>query len=101
VEFSVSGAVEVFQKFNSDSNSKIVIKQAAESLSRGLINLVEVLDPSKIIIGGGLWLGSQNYRELVSELLPRTINDIISMASLSNSGLIGAGVIAQNSLKIE
>jgi predicted NBD/HSP70 family sugar kinase len=98
---SVSGAVEVFQKFNSDSNSKIVIKQAAESLSRGLINLVEVLDPSKIIIGGGLWLGSQNYRELVSELLPRTINDIISMASLSNSGLIGAGVIAQNSLKIE
>ena len=97
----MSGAVEVFQKFNSDSNSKIVIKQAAESLSRGLINLVEVLDPSKIIIGGGLWLGSQNYRELVSELLPRTISDIISMASLSNSGLIGAGVIAQNSLKIE
>jgi len=38
---------------------------------------------------------------LVSELLPRTISDIISMASLSNSGLIGAGVIAQNSLKIE
>ena len=96
---SVRGAVEVFQKFDSDSTSRIVIKQAAESLSRGLINLVEVLDPSKIIIGGGLWLGSQNYRELVGDLLPRTINEIISMASLSNSGLIGAGVIAQNSLK--
>jgi len=98
---SVRGAVEVFQQFNSDSTSRIVIKQAAESLSRGLINLVEVLDPSKIIIGGGLWLGSQNYRELVGDLLPRTIKDIISMASLSNSGLIGAGVMAQNSLKIE
>ena len=97
---SVRGAVEVFQKFESDSNSRIVIKQAAESLSRGLTNLVEVLDPHKIIIGGGLWLGSQNYRELVGDLLPRTINDIISMASHSNSGLIGAGVIAQNSLKI-
>ena len=98
---SVRGAIEVFQQFNSDSISRIVIKQAAESLSRGLINLVEVLDPSKIIIGGGLWLGSQNYRELVGDLLPRTIKDIISMASLSNSGLIGAGVMAQNSLKIE
>jgi predicted NBD/HSP70 family sugar kinase len=63
------------------------------------MNLAEVLDPSKIVIGGGLWLGSQNYRELVGDLLPRTINDIIGMASLSNSGLIGAGVIAQNSLK--
>ena len=98
---SVRGAIEVFQQFNSDSISRIVIKQAAESLSRGLINLVEVLDPSKIVIGGGLWLGSQNYRELVGDLLPRTIKDIISMASLSNSGLIGAGVMAQNSLKIE
>lgn len=98
---SVRGAIEVFQQFNSDSTSRIVIKQAAEILSRGLINLVEVLDPSKIIIGGGLWLGSQNYRELVGDLLPRTIKDIISMASLSNSGLIGAGVMAQNSLKIE
>jgi len=98
---SVRGAIEVFQQFNSDSISRIVIKQAAESLSRGLMNLVEVLDPSKIVIGGGLWLGSQNYRELVGDLLPRTIKDIISMASLSNSGLIGAGVMAQNSLKIE
>jgi predicted NBD/HSP70 family sugar kinase len=97
----VRGAIEVFQQFNSDSTTRIVIKQAAEILSRGLINLVEVLDPSKIIIGGGLWLGSQNYRELVGDLLPRTIKDIISMASLSNSGLIGAGVMAQNSLKIE
>jgi len=97
---SVRGAIEVFQTFNSDPISRNVIRQAAEYLSRGLINLVEVLDPSRIIIGGGLWLGSQNYRELVTDLLPKTINDVLSSASLSNSGLIGAGAIARNSSKI-
>jgi len=95
---SVRGAIEVFQNFDSDLTSKIVIVNAAEAFSRGLLNLVEVIDPSRVIIGGGLWLGSKKYRELVSELLPKAINDIMSVASLQNSGLIGAGVIARDSL---
>ena len=95
---SVRGAIEVFQNLDSDITSKIVIENAAEAFSRGLLNLVEVTDPSRVIIGGGLWLGSQKYRELVSELLPKAINDIMSVASLQNSGLIGAGVIARDSL---
>ena len=95
---SVRGAIEVFENFNSDPTSRIVIDNAAKTFSRGLINLVEIIDPSRVIIGGGLWLGSQKYRELVSELLPKTINEIMSVASLSNSGLIGAGVIARDSL---
>ena len=95
---SVRGAIEVFQNFDSDLTSKIVIVNAAEAFSRGLLNLVEVIDPSRVIIGGGLWLGSQKYRKLVSELLPKAINGIMSVASLQNSGLIGAGVIARDSL---
>ena len=95
---SVRGAIEVFQNFDSDLTAKIVIENAAEAFSRGLLNLVEVIDPSRVIIGGGLWLGSQKYRKLVSELLPKAINDIMSVASLQNSGLIGAGVIARDSL---
>ena len=95
---SVRGAIEVFQNFDSDLTSKIVIVNAAEAFSRGLLNLVEVIDPSRVIIGGGLWLGSQKYRKLVSELLPKAINGIMSVASLQNSGLVGAGVIARDSL---
>ncbi|MDA2962678.1 MAG: ROK family protein [Actinomycetota bacterium] len=94
----VSGAIEVFEKFGTDPIATAVIEQAAECLYRGLKNLVEVLDPEKIIIGGGLWLGSPKYRELVANRLPKPVSALLNLASLPNAGLIGAAAVARNSL---
>lgn len=97
----VSGAVEVFDRYEADQIASEVINTGAVVLAQGIINLVEIFDPAKIVIGGGLWLGSGRYRSLVTQLLSESIIQIIEPAKLSHAGLIGAAVAARQVLESE
>jgi glucokinase len=61
----IESAEIVFERFNEDPVAKEIIESAASVLGKAIASLVEILDPSQIVIGGGLWLGSHKYRELV------------------------------------
>ncbi|MFM2365268.1 MAG: hypothetical protein RLY79_937, partial [Actinomycetota bacterium] len=63
----VTGAEAVFTQYENDPIAKEIIGSAAAVLGKSLAAMVDFLDPAKIVIGGGLWLGSDLYRELVLE----------------------------------
>lgn len=95
---NVSSAVDVFDCYETEPIALEVINTGAEVLAQGIVNLVEIFDPAKIVIGGGLWLGSAKYRSLITAGLPEPVVEIIESAKLPNAGLIGAAVAARQLL---
>lgn len=78
-----------------------VVTSAAEALGAAIAQLVNVLDPEAVVIGGGLGLAEGLYRDSVQASLRRHIwSDIqrnlpVLSAELGNdAGLIGAALVA-------
>jgi glucokinase len=99
-ERNIENAQEVFALYESDENAKEVIDSAAQVLGKALAAFVDYLDPAKIVIGGGLWLGSQKYRSLVHESYlanaskRRPAPQIMSAVTGENAAVIGAALAA-------
>jgi glucokinase len=96
----VAGAESVFAQYNSDALAKEVIGSAASVLGKSLAAMVDYLDPAKIIIGGGLWLGSELYRGLVLESYKANVTkrrkapEVVNSVAGANSAVIGAAIAA-------
>jgi glucokinase len=96
----VESAESVFAKYSSDETAKQVIDSAAAVLGKSLAAMIDYLDPEKIVIGGGLWLGSELYRELVvksyinSASKRRPAPEVKNARTGSNSAVIGAAIAA-------
>jgi glucokinase len=96
----VTGAEVVFAQYSSDPLAKDVIDSAAAVLGKSLAAMVDYLDPAKIIIGGGLWLGSALYRQLVLDSFEANVTkrrkapDIVNSVAGANSAVIGAAIAA-------
>lgn len=84
-----------------DTLSIILIDEFIDYLSTGIISIINVLDPSEIILSGGISDNIEKYLKNIRDRVKSQINvsefnpEIIKIANLkSNAGLIGAGLIA-------
>ena len=86
-----------------DSTAAQVIHSAATALGSALGWLVNVLDPTALLIGGGLGVGSDLYRQLVADATRTHIwaeasqqLPIVPAALGEGAGMIGAALLAQD-----
>ena len=92
-------AREIFNHYQSDTSAREIIDTAAELLGTEIAEFAQSLPTKLIVLGGGLWLGSQKYRDLVSAayliasesmgFTPQILN-----AEVEHSGVIGAAIYA-------
>ena len=96
----IESAENVFANYNGDKVAKEVIDSAATVLGKSLAAMVDYVDPAKIVIGGGLWLGSEVYRNLVLASYEKNVSkrrkapEVINSISGAKAAVIGAAIIA-------
>ena len=96
----IESAENVFANYNGDKVAKEVIDSAAAVLGKSLAALVDYIDPAQIVIGGGLWLGSELYRNLVLASYERNVTkrrkapEVINSVSGAKAAVIGAAIAA-------
>jgi glucokinase len=100
VSKDIDGAETVFALYEKDPIANEIIESAAIVLGKSLAVVVDYLDPEKIIIGGGLWLGSDIYRKLViasyetNAAKRRKAPEIINSIGGAKAAVIGAAIAA-------
>lgn len=100
VSKDIDGAETVFALYEKDPIANEIIESAAIVLGKSLAVVVDYLDPEKIIIGGGLWLGSDIYRKLViasyetNAAKRRKAPEIINSIGGVKAAVIGAAIAA-------
>ena len=96
----ITSAEIVFAQYEKDPIAKEIIGSAAAVLGKSLAAMVDFLDPARIVIGGGLWLGSDLYRNLVVASYEKNVTkrrkapEIIKSVAGSNAAVIGAAIAA-------
>ena len=96
----VTSAEIVFAQYEKDPIAKEIIGSAAAVLGKSLAAMVEFLDPAKIVIGGGLWLGSDLYRGLVLASYEKSVTkrrkapEVINSVAGNSAAVIGAAIAA-------
>jgi glucokinase len=96
----VASAEIAFAQYEKDPIAKEIIDSASAVLGKSLAAMVDFLDPAKIVIGGGLWLGSGLYRNLVLESYEKNVTkrrkapEVVKSLAGSNSAVMGAAIAA-------
>ena len=96
----IESAENVFANYNGDTVAKEIIDSAAAVLGKSLAAMVDYIDPAKIVIGGGLWLGSELYRNLVLASYEKNVTkrrkapEVINSISGAKAAVIGAAIAA-------
>ena len=96
----VTSAEIVFAQYEKDPIAKEIIGSAAAVLGKSLAAMVDFLDPAKIVIGGGLWLGSDLYRNLVLASYEKSVTkrrkapEVINSVAGNSAAVIGAAIAA-------
>ncbi len=96
----VTSAEIVFAQYEKDPIANEIIGLAAAVLGKSLAAMVDFLDPAKIVIGGGLWLGSDLYRNLVLDSYEKNVTkrrkapEVINSVAGKNAAVIGAAIAA-------
>ncbi len=88
--------------------ARAIIKNAAEALGIGLVNIIHIFNPEKIILGGGLtkiWpMLIDPAIKIVQERAMAVQREAVSIVKAQldeNAGLIGAGALALYEIEIE
>ena len=92
-------AKSLIAKFEVDAKAREIITTACEVLGVELAKLSDQLSAPVIVIGGGLWLGSEKYRGLVLESFEKycqvlNVHPSIRNAEVEHSGVVGAAIYA-------
>jgi glucokinase len=96
----ITSAEIVFAQYEKDPIAKDIINSAAAVLGKSLAAMVDFLDPAKIVIGGGLWLGSDLYRNLVLASYKKSVTkrrkapEVINSVAGNSAAVIGAAIAA-------
>lgn len=96
----VGSAERVFAQYEKEPAAKEAIDSAAEVLGKSLSAMVDFLDPAKIVIGGGLWLGSDLYRQLVLKSYEKHVTkrrkapEVVNSVAGSSAAVVGAAIAA-------
>jgi len=96
---------DVFEKYYAkDPTAKYIIQSVSKSIAHGLYSIICVLDPKKIVLGGGvinknpilLDLIKDHLLHYVSKEQEQSISRIAISHYKESSGIIGAGVLGLN-----
>lgn len=81
-----------------DSQASKLLEEATSEFALAMNRAIMILDPRRIVIGGGLWLGSSHYRELTKKKLQVSLGNFgtpeIIEASINDGALFGASLFA-------
>lgn len=92
---------EFFTKYKEDDpEAKVIMKQVVDSLAHGIYSIICLLDPHKIVIGGGVMNNHPVLLSLIKEslkqyLIPEQLHSLSRLYPSElkeNSGIIGAGL---------
>jgi glucokinase len=96
----IANAETVLTRYSKDPVAKEIVDSAAAVLGKALAAMVDYLDPARIVIGGGLWLGSDLYRNLVLDSYLRNTTkrrkapEVINSVAGKSAAVIGAAIAA-------
>jgi predicted NBD/HSP70 family sugar kinase len=89
---------EIIARYGVDELASKLVNEAVSEFALALNHATMILDPVRIIIGGGFWLGSDLFRKLTrarfDELMADNLKPEIVDAHLKSGALIGAGELA-------
>lgn len=96
-------AKSLFDDYKGNSLATEIIESAAAILGREIAIFVNSLPTKVIVIGGGLWMGSAIYRDLVLTSFQKISQELgyngnILSAAVSDAGVIGTAIYALDSL---
>jgi len=86
-------AKTLLRDFNNNSVAKEIIKSAAAILGKEIVIFANSLSTKIIVIGGGLWMGSTIYRDLVLASFKKTSKALGYTGNIFNASVLDAGVI--------
>ncbi|HEX9027070.1 MAG TPA: ROK family protein [Clostridium sp.] len=80
-------------------NCREVLNEWSVNLSKAIANIITIVDPEVIVLGGSVILNNSNYLEkLINEVKLRVFNNInvnIKLAKIGDdAGLLGVGILA-------
>ncbi|MBK8254745.1 MAG: ROK family protein [Polyangiaceae bacterium] len=95
---------EIVLRRTSDPHAEAVIEDFLNTFGRGLANVIDVLDPSAVVLGGGVSNVDLLYTEGISRVAGYVFNDELTTPILRNAlgdsaGVYGAALIAENGSK--
>jgi fructokinase len=90
---------EIAQRRATDPHAAAAIEGLLEAFGRGLANLIDILDPSAVVLGGGVSNLDLLYTEGVARVAALVFNDelvtpILRHALGDSAGVLGAALIA-------
>jgi fructokinase len=90
---------ELVERRADDPDAAACIETLVETFGRGLANVVDILDPSAIVLGGGVSNVDLLYSEGVARLARYVFNDelrtpVLKHALGDSAGVVGAALLA-------
>ncbi len=91
---------EIARERGSDEHAEAAIQALVEAYARGLANVIDILDPSAIVLGGGVSNLDVLYDEGARRVGELVFNDELTTPILRNAlgdsaGVLGAALIAR------
>lgn len=100
---------DFFLKYlNEDGTAKKILEEVVEALAHGIYSIVCLVDPHKIVIGGGVFNHQPYLLALVKTALEKYLipeqMDVLNRLQLSvlkgNAGVVGAGVVSYKEIDL-
>ena len=96
----IISAVDFFNPLLKDESLRNIKQDFYARFGQALANLINILDPDIVVLGGGLSNEESLYKEGVSEVYARIFNDVPSTPIVKNklgdsAGVIGAALIGR------
>lgn len=97
-----------FEKYTAeDPKAKALLAEVVEALSVGIYTIISLIDPHRIVIGGGVFNHQPHLLELVKEALKKHLipeqMDALNRLALSrlkgDSGVVGAGIVGRGQVE--
>jgi fructokinase len=96
----IISAVDFFNTPLKDESLKNIKQDFYKHFGQALANLINILDPDMVVLGGGLSNEQSLYKECIYEVYARIFNDVPSTPIVKNklgdsAGVIGAALIGR------
>ena len=98
--YSGKSIIKFLKKYNKSPKKKIFINNIAESLGSLIANLINSVDPSMVVLGGGVVVKNENFRDKLIQYIRNFIfaKDLQSMKIKisklgDHTGLIGSAAL--------
>jgi fructokinase len=92
------GLADIARRRDTDAHASAALEELLEAFSRGLANVIDILDPSAIVLGGGVSNLDLLYTEGVARVAKYVFNDELTTPILKHelgdsAGVLGAALL--------